>query len=167
AQDPALFTFLRDCPPTSVVSPGLERDELSRAPAHTFGLIVVQAGNGAQADPSLYTEDAMRAYLSKLASGGVLAFDITLGGVDLHQPVASAAIANGLTCFARDDLDPSVDRLLAGIYPSSWVACAKGPGLLGEIGGDPRWHALDGSADAAWADDRIDLMGGLDLGSNA
>jgi hypothetical protein len=73
----------------------------------------------------------------------------------------NAAIANGLTCFARDDLDPSVDRLLAGVYPSSWIACAKGPAFLGDIAGDPRWHALDGSAEAAWADDRVALRPGL------
>jgi hypothetical protein len=167
AQDPSLFTFVRDCPPTSVVIPGVERDELSRAPAHTLGLIVVQAGNGPQSDPSLYTEEAMRLYTSKLATGGVLAFDITLGAVDLHQPVADAAAASGLTCFARDDLDPSVDRLLAGVYPSSWVACALSSADLGGITSDPRWHQLAGTASSAWTDDRVDLIRGLDLGPNA
>jgi hypothetical protein len=167
AQDPALFTFLRDCPPTSLVDAGIERDELSHAPAHSFGLIVVQPGNGSQTDPSMYTEEAMRMYVSKLSDSGVVAFDISLGKVDLHQPVANAAAAAGLICYARDDLNPSIQRLLATVYPSSWIACARGPAFLGDgISGDPRWHALDGSAGEAWTDDRIDLNWELDLSAN-
>ncbi|MDP9296999.1 MAG: hypothetical protein M3O88_09945, partial [Actinomycetota bacterium] len=166
AQDPALFTFLRDCPPTANVHLGIERQELAIAPDHSYGLIVVRSGNGVQPDPSLYTEEAMRLYSSKLSQGGVLAFDITLGAVDLHQPIADAASTIGAVCYARDDLYPSVDRLIAGVYPSSWVACGRSSADLGGITSDSRWHQLRGSADRAWTEDRIDLLGGLDLGSN-
>jgi hypothetical protein len=162
AQDPSLFTFLRDCPATSSVRSGIERHELTAAPAKGDGLIVVRAANGAGVDPSLYTEGAMKVYLSRLADGGVLAFDITLGGVDLHQPVADAAAATGITCFVRDDLEPSVERLLQGVYPSSWVACARSPEDLGEIPSDSRWSHLSGSAESTWTDDRVELD--LDLG---
>jgi hypothetical protein len=167
AQDPALFTFLRDCPPTASVHLGIERQELATAPDHSYELIVVRSGNGVQPDPSLYTEEAMRLYISRLTDGGVISFDITLGGVDLHEPVAAAAVATGLTCFARDDLEPSVDRLIAGVYPSSWVACARSSTDLGEITSDSRWHQLRGPADGVWTDGRIDILGGLELGSNA
>src|SRR5205085_7792645 len=81
AEDPERFTFLRDCPPASSVRAGIERQSLAAAPDRSFGVIVVRAGNGPQPDPSLYTTEAMRLYVSKLAPGGILASDVTLGSL--------------------------------------------------------------------------------------
>jgi hypothetical protein len=166
AEDPELFTFLRDCPPSSSVRLGIERQSLARAPDDSFGVIVVRAGNGPQPDPSLYTTEAMRLYVSKLAPGGVLSFDVTLGALDLHQHVADAALTAGAECYARDDLEPSVPRLLAGVFPSSWIACGHGStDSLGAIRSDPRWHRLGEHALDAWTDGHIDVAGAMSLGA--
>jgi hypothetical protein len=166
AEDPDLFTFLRDCPPSSSVRLGIERQSLAQAPDHSFGVIVVRAGNGAQPDPSLYTTEAMRLYVSKLAPGGVLSFDVTLGALDLQQHVADAALTAGAECYARDDLEPSVPRLLAGVFPSSWIACGHGStDSLGAIRSDPRWHRLGEHALDAWMDGHIDFARAVRLGA--
>jgi hypothetical protein len=166
AEDPELFTFLRDCPPTATVRLGMERQSLAQAPDHSFGVIVVRAGNGPQPDPSLYTTEAMRLYVSKLAPGGVLSFDVTLGALDLQQHVADAALTAGATCYARNDLEPSVPRILAGVFPSSWIACAHGgTDGLGAIASDPRWHPLAGQALDAWTDGRMNVAGAISLGA--
>ena len=166
AEDPELFTFLRDCPPSATVRLGMERQSLARAPDHSFGVIVVRAGNGPQPDPRLYTSEAMKLYVSKLAPGGVLSFDVTLGALDLQQHVADAALTAGATCYARQDLEPSVPRLLAGVFPSSWIACSHGsPDSLGQIPSDPRWHRLGEHALDAWTDGHIDVAGAMRLGA--
>jgi hypothetical protein len=166
AEDPELFTFLRDCPPSSSVRLGIERQSLAQAPDHSFGVIVVSAGNGPQPDPSLYTTEAMRLYVSKLAPGGLLSFDVTLGALDLGQHVADAALTAGAECYARDDLEPSVPQLLAGVFPSRWIACGHGStDPLGAIRSDPRWHRLVGHALDAWTDGHIDVAGAMRLGA--
>jgi hypothetical protein len=166
AEHPELFTFLRDCPPSSSVRLGVERRSLARAPDHSFGVIVVRAGNGPQPDPSLYTTEAMRMYVSKLAPGGVLSFDVTLGALDLQQHVADAASTTGARCYVRNDLEPSVPRLLAGVFPSSWIACGLGSSdSLGEIPSDPRWHRLGVHTLDAWTDGHIDVAGATRLGA--
>jgi hypothetical protein len=76
--------------------------------------------------------------------------------------VADAATTAGATCYVRDDLAPSVDRLLAGVYPSRWIACAAEVASLGDIPDDQRWHQLRGSSADAWTDDRIPIR--IDLG---
>ncbi|MFL5766914.1 MAG: hypothetical protein ACJ758_03605, partial [Actinomycetota bacterium] len=165
AEDPARFTYLHDCPPASSVRLGIEGQSLERAPDHSFGVIVVRAGNGPQPDPTLFTTEAMRLYVSKLASGGALAFDVTLGALDLQPHVADAASAAGATCYARNDLEPSVPRLLAGVFPSSWIACASGGAdALGAIRSDPRWHPLAGTASEAWTDGKLPAAEALRLG---
>ncbi|HEY2802528.1 MAG TPA: hypothetical protein VGJ67_01255 [Actinomycetota bacterium] len=166
AEDPERFTFLRDCPPSSSVRLGIERQSLAQTPDQSFGVIVVRAGNGPQPDPSLYTTEAMRLYVSKLAPGGVLSFDVTLGTLDLQQHVADAALTAGAECYARDDLVPSVPRLLAGVFPSSWIACSHGSmDPLGAIRSDPRWHRLVGHALDAWTDGRLPAAEALRLGT--
>jgi hypothetical protein len=165
AEDPSRFTFLGDCPPASTVRLGLERQSLGHAPDHSFGVIVVRAANGAQPDPSLYTTDAMRLYVSKLAPGGILAFDVTLGALDLGQHVADAAGNAGGVCYARNDVEPSVPRLLAGVFPSTWIACGGGSAdSLGAIRSDPRWHAFRENALDAWTDGRLPAGSALRLG---
>ena len=165
AEDPELFTFLRDCPPSSSVRLGIERRSLAQAPDHSFGMIVVRAGNGPQPDPSLYTTEAMRLYVSKLAPGGILSFEVTLGSLDLQQHVADAALSAGAQCSVRNDLEPSVPRLLAGVFPSSWIACGHGStGALGPILSDPRWHRLGEHALDAWTDGHI-VAGAMRLGA--
>jgi hypothetical protein len=166
AEDSELFTFLRDCPPSSSVRLGIERQSLAQAPDHSFGVIVVRAGNGPQPDPSLYTTEAMRLYVSKLAPGGVLSFDVTLGALDLQQHVPDAALTAAADCYARDDLEPSVPRLLAGVFPSSWIACSHGSTeALGAIRSDPRWHRLGEHEVDAWTDGHIDVAGAIRLGA--
>ena len=114
----------------------------------------------------LYTTEAMRLYVSKLAPGGILAFDVTLGSLDLPQHVADAASASGASCYAREDLEPSVTRLLAGVFPSSWIACGIGSAdALGPIRSDPRWHQLPENPLDAWTDGRLPAAEALRLGS--
>jgi spermidine synthase len=144
----------------------MERQSLAQAPDQSFGVIVVRAGNGPQPDPSLYTTEAMRLYVSKLAPGGILSFDVTLGALDLQQHVADAALTAGAECYARDDLEPSVPRLLAGVFPSSWIACGHGStDSLGQIRSDPRWHRLGAHALDAWTDGHIHVEGAVRLGA--
>ncbi|HYX43923.1 MAG TPA: fused MFS/spermidine synthase, partial [Acidimicrobiales bacterium] len=165
ARDPRLFTYLRDCPPTSDVRLGDGRVSIAGEPEGRFDMIIVDAFNSDAIPVHLLTRQALALYVDKLADGGVIAMHVTNRYLDLRPVIGALARDAGLTGVVRDDLrttDEDTARAKAG---SMWVALARRPVDLGPLADDPRWKPLPVRPGArVWTDDFSNLLDTLQRG---
>jgi hypothetical protein len=158
ARDPKLFTYLSDCsavPVETVV--GDARLRLREAPAHHYGLVVLDAFSSDAVPAHLLTREALDLYLSKLADGGLVAFHVSNRSLDLGRVVGGLARRAGLAArvFADREYEPS-----EGKEPSEWVVVARREQDLGTLAGDARWQPLEerGGKFVVWSDDFSDIF---------
>ena len=91
AKNPALFTFLEDCPGQTDIVLGDARLSLMRQPDHEFGMIVLDAFTSDAIPVHLMTRDAMQLYLKKLEPDGLLVYHVSNLHLDLGPVVANIA----------------------------------------------------------------------------
>jgi hypothetical protein len=165
AENPALFTFLRDCPAKPNVVLGDARLSLQRQPNGAFGVIILDAFSSDAIPTHLITREAMQLYLAKLKPGGLVVFHISNQFLDLAPVVEGIAHAQGLT--ARLFADPTAINADSGSATAStdyedasdWVVVARTPADLAPIAGDKRWRDLSPSSAAhVWTDDYSDVF---------
>jgi predicted O-methyltransferase YrrM len=159
AGDTRFFTFLRDCPPKVFVILGDARLTLARAPDAVYDLIILDAYSSDSPPVHLLTLDAVRLYLSKLAPGGMLFFNISNRHLVLEPVLAAIARAAGVVARVRDDaLVEDAERRL-GKVESHWVAMARRVEDLGALRHDPRWKDAAAPSDLApWTDNFASLL---------
>jgi hypothetical protein len=159
AANTAFFTFLRDCPPTPFVILGDARLTLVRASDGAYDLIILDAYSSDAPPMHLITLDAVRLYLSKLAPGGVLLFNISNRHLVLEPVLGTIARAAGLVARTRDDaLVGDVERL-AGKVESQWVVMARREEDLGALRDDALWKAPAAPPDLQpWTDNFASLL---------
>jgi hypothetical protein len=165
AQDPALFTFMRDCTPQARIVLGDGRLTIAAAPPAGYDVIVLDAFGSDAIPVHLLTRDAIELYLSKLRPGGVLLFNISNRFVDLAPILANEAAALSLVCEERTDTQVSAARADAGAFPSDWAVMSRDASALGDLPGRPGWHQL--AADPAfpvWTDDFSNVLSVTRLG---
>jgi hypothetical protein len=151
ASDPALFTYLRDCPGAAEVQVGDGRLLLQRARG-PFDLVVIDAFVGGAVPAHLVTLEAFRVYLDRLAPDGLIAVHLSSHFVDLETVVTAAAGALGLEGRVREDARAAGFDRQTGWAPSSWAVLARGAsvGALPEASG---WRRLEGAAGVRpWTD---------------
>jgi hypothetical protein len=159
ATDTRFFSFLRDCPPKIFIIMGDARLTLARAPDATYDLIVLDAYSSDSPPLHLITLDAVRLYLSKLAPGGMLFFNISNRHLVLEPVLAAIARAAGLVVRVHDDARVEDAQRLMGKTESQWVAMARRAEDLGPIQHDPLWKDAAGAADVApWTDNFASLL---------
>jgi hypothetical protein len=137
ARTDAYFTYLRACGDACRVVIGDARLSMARAPAHGYGLIVLDAFSSDAIPMHLVTNEALELYLSKLAPGGALAFHITNRHLMLAPVIARLADSQGLT--ARWQQHTATPAIRPGQFSSEWMVMAKTSADLGSLVGDPRW----------------------------
>ena len=159
ARDPRYFTFLRDSPAHCRVILGDARLTLQREPDRHYGLLVIDAFSGDTIPVHLLTREALRAYLEKLAEGGLLTFHISNTFLDLEPVIASLAASEGLVVRVRTDEEMRPDELRLGKTPSRWAIMARRVEDLGPLANDPRWQPARTRPDIpAWTDDFSDPL---------
>ena len=164
ASDPDLFTFLRDCRAARLdLIVGDARLRLREVPDHAFDRIVLDAFSSDAVPVHLLTREAIRLYRSKLAAGGLLAFNLSNRYLDLEPVLGAQALDAGMACRIRYDLDLDPAERLRGELPSIWVVLADRSEDLGPIASDPRWTAPR-VAGRVWTDDFSDVASHLILG---
>ena len=159
ARDARLFTFLRDCPPRSGVKIGDARLSLAKAPNHYYDLFVLDAFSSDAIPTHLLTQEALRVYLDKLASNGILVFHISNRFFNLAPVLGRAGLSLGLTGLIRDDLQFTDAQIAKGATPSRWAIMARDKAALREFTNDPRWKALDARAGVnLWTDSYSNVL---------
>jgi hypothetical protein len=159
ARDVRFFTYLQDCPATSLeVVLGDARLRLRGAPEHAYGLIILDAFSSDSLPVHLVTREAIRLYRSKLEEGGVLAFNLSNRYLDLDPLMGRQAADAGLVCRIGYDLAISPVERLAGKQPSIWAVMAADERDLGDLAADSRWREPRTRPESrAWTDDYSDL----------
>ena len=157
AQNTEYFTYLQKCAvgPTKIVV-GDARLQLQNAPDHHYGLIVLDAFNSDAIPVHLMTREAIELYMSKLATGGMLAFHISNRSLKLDTVLAELAKQNGATILSLADgeYDP-----VRGKDPSEWAVMAQHSPALDELVTNPQWRVLRPQTETdAWTDDFSNIL---------
>ncbi len=160
ARDPRYFTYLEHCRAEALdVVVGDARLRLREAPDRAYDLLILDAFSSDALPVHLVTREAIALYRSKLAEGGVMAFNITNRYLDLEPMIGRQALDAGLFCRVRADRDVKPEEREGGKQPSIWGVMAADSGDLGGLTDDSGWHAPGIGADSpAWTDERSDLL---------
>jgi len=159
ARDTRYFTYLSNCAPRARVVLGDARLSLAEAPDHAYGIIVLDAFSGDSIPLHLLTREALRIYLRKLASGGLLAFHISNRYLDLHQVLGNLAYDAGLVCLLDPDTGPSDEDTKSGKFASVWMVMARNREDLQPLSEDPRWIPVFPILRArVWTDDFSNVL---------
>ncbi len=163
AQDPRLFTYLRDCPGHAAVVLGDARRSLTLTPQR-FGVMALDAFSSDAIPVHLLTREALDVYLAHLVTHGVMLFHISNRYVDLRGELGALAAADGLTCRVQHARVTPAQASLR-YAESTWVAMARAQSDLGAVATDRRWLACpSGGRGDAWSDQRSSLLAHLKLG---
>lgn len=151
------FSYLQNCAGGSLnVVEGDARLNLQGAPAGHFGLIVFDAFSSDAIPVHLLTQQSLDLYLSKLAPGGILAFNISSRSLNLKPILADLAASRNLMCIGFDDLKPDS---VEGKDPSQWVVMARSPEEISNLSINSQWKRLNGNAGArVWSDDYSNIL---------
>ena len=159
ARDVRYFTYLSNCAPQARVVLGDARLSLREAPDHAYGIIVLDAFSGDSIPMHLVTREALRIYLRKLASGGLLALHISNRYLDLHQVLGNLAHDAGLACLLNLDRATGEDDMKTGKFPSLWMVMARKNEDLQVLSQDPRWMPVSPILGArVWSDDFSNVL---------
>lgn len=162
ARDTSYFTFLDSCGPRCQVVIGDARLSLARAGARQYDLIALDAFSSDAIPVHLLTEEALSLYLSRLAPGGVLAFHISNGHLELAPVVAGLAASHHLV--ALDRLDRETVNWPKGKAESHWVIMGRTEEDLGPLMRDAGWQRLIATNSTPhWTDDFSNILSVLDL----
>jgi len=158
ARNAAYFTYLEDCGATCVVAIGDARLSMARARPQQYGLIVLDAFSSDAIPIHLLTREAMALYLSRLASGGVIAFHISNLHLSLSPVLARVADDHGLAALVQAE-PPNAGSLTIGKFPSQWMVVARDPRDFGSLAADHRWQRPEVAASTPlWTDDFSNIL---------
>lgn len=157
AQSPQYFTYLQKCAAaTTGIVLGDARLQLQNAPDQHYGLIVLDAFNSDAVPVHLMTQEAIALYTSKLAAGGMLAFNISNRSLKLERVLANLAKRTGARCLTLADGE---QNLLTGKDPSEWLVMAQHSPAFDALAQNPGWRVVEGGDGTdAWTDDYSNIL---------
>ncbi len=169
AENPAYFTYLRDCRGAIQedgkpykIELGDARLKLKDAPDGTYRLIVVDAFSSDAIPIHLITKEAVQLYIDKLAPGGVVAIHISNRHLGLDPVLGNIARELGLAALQNHD---TVEDRYPGKSSSDWVALAREPEDLKALEkytddeGKPSWRPVKRRpAQSVWTDDFSNIL---------
>ena len=137
----AISRYLQDCRADTVdVILGDARQRLAGAPDHGYQLIVLDAFSSDAVPVHLLSREAIGLYRTKLADGGLLAFNLSNRYLDLDPVMGRQAEDAGLVCRIAYDLHVSEPEKRDGKQASIWAVMAETEGDLGTLAADTRWQ---------------------------
>jgi hypothetical protein len=151
------FTYLQKCAAASTeIVLGDARLEMQNAPDHHYDLIVLDAFNSDAIPIHLMTQEAIALYMSKLKTGGMVAFHVSNRSLKLDTVLADLAkqYDAATMSFADGEHDP-----ISGKDPSEWVVMARHSPAFASLAQNPRWRRLEGRTEShAWTDDFSNIL---------
>jgi hypothetical protein len=163
ARTSGYFTYLRDCGNRCRVVLGDARLALTGAPQNEYGLIVLDAFSSDAIPTHLLTSEALTLYVSRLATGGVLAFHISNRHLALGPVLARLARDHGLAALEQQDLQ-GAEVSSTGKSPSHWLLMARQRADLGPLLTAARWSPpIVPRSTPRWTDDASSILAVLRL----
>jgi hypothetical protein len=158
ARNTSYFTYLSRCGADCTVITGDGRVSLVHEAPQKFGIIVLDAFSSDAVPMHLLTKEAMALYLSKLAPGGAIAFNISNMNLSLSPVLARIAADAGLQAVWQHE--PSdAGSWQTGKFPSEWLVVARDRRDLGSLTTDARWKTpLVADTTPLWTDDFSNIL---------
>lgn len=164
AKNEEYFTYLKSCGGSCAVITGDGRVSLTRAEPQKYGVIVLDAFSSDAVPMHLMTKEALALYLSKLAPGGVIAFNISNWHLTFSPVLARLAEHAGLAALWQRE-PPNAGSWKIGKFPSEWFVMARDRRDFGALLSDPRWRApAIPSGTPLWTDDFSNILSVLRRG---
>jgi spermidine synthase len=161
ASNDAYFSYLASCGAHCRVITGDGRISLARAEAHLYGMIVLDAFSSDAVPMHLMTKEALALYESKLAPGGVIAFNISNVHLTFSSVLARLAQDAGLVALWQRE-PPDAGSWAIGKFPSEWVVMARSRVDFGRLTSDPRWKVpATTTRTPLWTDDFSNILSAL------
>ena len=160
AENPALFTFLRDCRARTLkVVVGDARLALRDAPDGGFDLLILDAFSSDSIPVHLLTREALALDRRKLAEGGLLAVNLSNRYLNLVSVLARLAEDAGWECRYRIDRRSRTEEETTGVRGSIWAVMSATAEGLGPLNRDLLWHVPTALPhDSVWTDDHSALL---------
>ena len=114
ASDSRQFTYLSDSPARTRIVLGDARIALTKEPARSFDVLVVDAFSSDAVPVHLLTREALQLYLQKLDAGGIIAFNITNSYLQLTPLIADLGHDAGLVVLVSTMCKSMRPRCLSG-----------------------------------------------------
>jgi hypothetical protein len=152
AKDPAYFSYLHDSRASITTVTGDGRLGLSRTPAGSFDLIVLDAFSSDAIPVHMLTEEAVTMYAGRLADGGALVFNISNRVFDLRPVLHAAAAKMGWRALVG-----TTTSATSGGLTSHWVVMGPANDIIRTLAHRPGWTRL-GQRSVAWTDDYSSVL---------
>lgn len=147
------FTYLLNSPPKIKFVYGDGRLKLKKAPKHYFDFIILDAFSSDAIPVHLITKEAMKLYLSKLDSDGIIVFHVSNRYLDLKPVIGNLAEDLHLVGIFEDD-NGDQSRMA-----SRYVLVARKREDFGSLLNDTRWQQLQGKLSLkVWTDDYSNIF---------
>jgi spermidine synthase len=161
ARSPHLFSYLRDCPPSTDIVIGDARLKIAAAPNAEFDLIIIDAFSSDAVPAHLITREAVALYLQKLAGDGALVFHISNRFMDL-KPVLSALAHDAGLAGAVGERFPDSAGAARRHEGSTWVAMTRVTQSIAPLLELDGWRSLvDVPRARLWTDDYTDVLAAI------
>ncbi len=159
ASDPKRFRFLSVCQPNADIVVGDARLTLAKEPNGRFDYLLIDAFSSDSVPVHLLTVEAVRLYLEKLTSNGVLAFHVSNRHLQLTTVAAAVtkAIPGTYAALVTDNRDGQ-DYDAVG---SHVVLIARSKEALGDVLTWPGASVADPAGVTPWTDDYSDILSAI------
>ncbi|TAG47184.1 MAG: hypothetical protein EAZ30_10335 [Betaproteobacteria bacterium] len=148
------FTYLADSPAKIDMIIGDARLSLEREAANQYNVLAVDAFSGDSIPMHLITDEAVRAFMTHVSSGGILAYHVSNRFLKLPPVLAEIAAKENLVGVVVEDPSQKDNVLHSS---STWVLLARNTDVFKAIG--EAGVALERSPGAPlWTDDFNNLM---------
>jgi hypothetical protein len=135
---------------------------LAKQPSQSYDILLIDAFSSDSIPAHLLTAEALRMYLSKLTSGGVLILHLSNRHLDLMHPAMAAASAVGAYAL-QQTYKTANDQVQTNLWTASEQAVIIGNSrkVLEPFISDERWSKADANGVRPWTDDYTDIFGAL------
>jgi hypothetical protein len=161
AQDRRYFSFLSDCAPDAPIILGDGRLSITRAPAKSFDLIVVDTFSSDSVPVHMITREALAIYLEKVGDDGVVLFQVTNQFIDFLPVLSRLAADAGVTALMPGPILEIQFEEHFAMLPSRWVAMSRNPARLAPLAAEEGWRPLPAVPGKPWTDDFSNVLRAL------
>ena len=159
AQDPKLFTYLRDCEGSLAFVEGDARLSLQSQDDQKFDLLAIDAFSSDAIPVHLLTVEALEMYIQKVKPEGVVAVHISNRFLELAPIVAGACEMKGWSGIYFSDTELFDVQRDEGKTASQWFLVARSDAAFRSLNRDVRWQKLSQiSKKEPWTDQRSNVL---------
>lgn len=156
AQDPNLFTYLKQAKGPVHIVAGDARLKLQEQADKRYHMIIMDAFSSDKVPVHLLTQEAISLFLSKLSSDGLLIYHISNHWLDLEPVLAKAGDILGKTVLIKKIV---VDKPSIYTMSSRWVVILSKPELIQQLLALGWTPAHSPQSFRVWGDDYSNLLG--------